>query len=89
MNIPIKELKKSAHHLKPIVLLGSKGLTSAVVQEADNALEAHELIKIKLQPFDKEERAVIVHELCTQLHAHLIQQIGHIITLYRKKKSLD
>ena len=80
-----RALKAKAHHLKPIVLLGAKGLTTAVAEETDIALNAHELIKIKINGAEKEERQKIAVDLCQQLGAELIQMIGNTVILYRKK----
>lgn len=48
-----QSLKAKAHHLKPVILLGAKGLTPAVVEETNVALTAHELIKVKLSGVEK------------------------------------
>ena len=50
-------LKGLAHPLKPIVQLGSNGLTEGVVAEIDNALNFHELIKVKVPTDDREEKS--------------------------------
>lgn len=80
-----QSLKAKAHHLKPVVLLGAKGLTDAVIAETDNALLAHELIKVKISGLEKEDRVRIAADLVEQVHAQLVQLIGTIAVLYRKK----
>ncbi|KTC64576.1 putative RNA-binding protein (plasmid) [Legionella adelaidensis] len=77
-------LKAKAHHLKPVILLGSKGLTPAVLNETDIALNAHELIKVKLTGVEKEEQLQLAQEICTNLHAELVQLIGNIAVIYRE-----
>lgn len=81
----IKSLKQLSHHLEPVILLGSKGLTSAVHKEIDVALDAHELIKIKLSSKDKAEKQQMATDICAQHNATLVNQIGHVIAIYRKK----
>ncbi|WP_026069263.1 YhbY family RNA-binding protein [Legionella tunisiensis] len=81
-----QSLKAKAHHLKPVVLLGAKGLTPAVVEETNIALLAHELIKIKIAGAEKEERQKMAAELCMQLHADLVQLIGNIAIIYRQNE---
>ncbi|MDP1573564.1 MAG: YhbY family RNA-binding protein [Coxiellaceae bacterium] len=81
----IKSLKKLSHHLDPVVLLGAKGLTDAVHAEIESALEAHELIKIKLSSKDKTEKNVMAETICKKHKAILVNQIGHIIAIYRKR----
>lgn len=75
----------AAHHLKPVVMIGQKGLTSNVIAETDQALNAHELLKVKVVAEDKEERQSIVHELCSTLNAIPLSLIGNIAIIYRKK----
>ncbi len=77
-------LKAKAHHLKPVVLMGVKGLTPAVVEETNIALLAHELIKVKINGAEKADRQLITKELCTKLQAALIQLIGNTAIIYRK-----
>lgn len=87
MPMPSKQaLKAQAHHLKPVILLGAKGLTEAVFIETEVALEAHELIKIKMKGVEKLERQVIANALCERLQAELVQLIGAIAIIYRPKK---
>lgn len=81
-----QSLKAKAHHLKPVVLLGAKGLTPAVTEETNVALVAHELIKVKIGGLEKDERQMIAQELCSQLQAELVQLIGNIAIIYRKNE---
>lgn len=82
-----KALKAKAHHLKPVVLLGNKGLTEAVIAETEIALLSHELIKVKINGAEKEDRVQITAELCEKLKAELVQMIGNTVIIYRKNKS--
>ncbi len=75
----------AAHHLKPVVMIGHKGLTSNVIAETDQALNIHELIKVRISVDDKEERQTMMDELCNTLQAHAINLIGNIAIIYRKK----
>ena len=79
--------KRQAHHLKPVILVGAKGLTEALVKETDIALETHELIKIKLNGLEKEDKQPFIDTLCTQVHAELIQLMGNMALVYRKAKN--
>jgi RNA-binding protein len=79
-----KYLKGLAHRLKPVVLIGQGGLTSAVVQAVDAALHDHELIKIKFNAFrEKEEKASITAAIEKQTGAQWVGSIGHITVFYR------
>lgn len=80
----IKQLKTRAHQLKPVIMIGAKGLTDAVLAETEIALETHELIKIKIAGAEREDRKKIIATLSEQLEATLIQTIGKIATIYKK-----
>lgn len=79
----IKKLRAAAHNLNPVVMIGQAGLTAAVLAEIDSALNAHELIKIKIRA-EKEERLQISQQICEETDAELIQNIGQIAVVYRK-----
>ena len=81
----LKHLKQRSHHLDPVVLLGAKGLTDAVHVEIGRALSSHELIKIKLSSKDKAEKKQLAEVICEKHGADLIAQVGHTVTIYRKK----
>jgi RNA-binding protein len=78
-----RALRARAHPLKPVVLLGQQGLTPAVMLAIDEALTAHELIKVRLRGLEKEVRDDTVQTLAGELGAEVINLIGHILTLYR------
>lgn len=78
-------LKARAHKLKPVVLIGSQGLTEAVLNEIDRALNDHELIKVRIAGNDREERRAMITAMCEAKSAELVQIIGHIAVLFRRK----
>jgi putative YhbY family RNA-binding protein len=80
-----KAHRADAHHLDPVVMIGADGLTPAVKKEADAALNAHGLIKIRVQGDDREAREAIYNELCDSLGAAPIQHIGKLLVLWRPK----
>lgn len=81
----ITAFKAMAHSLNPVVMIGQKGLTDAVIQETHAALQSHELIKIRIFSDDREERMEIANELVHALDAHLVQHIGKLLVLYRQR----
>lgn len=80
----IQHLKGLAHSLKPIVLLGSNGLTEAVVAEIDYALNHHELIKIKIPTDDRETKSLIVDAICRETNSTKVQVIGKTLIVFRQ-----
>jgi RNA-binding protein len=79
-------LRSVAHDLHPVILLGAKGATEAVVKELDLALAHHELVKVKLSGGDKEERDAQIDILIKGTGAEDVQQIGHIVVLFRRNE---
>jgi RNA-binding protein len=82
----IRKLRSLAHHLKPVVMIGDKGINDNILTELDRALEHHELIKIRIAGASKDERRALSNEICQASNATLIQLIGNITILYRRSK---
>lgn len=78
-----KQLKARAHPLNPVIMIGQAGLTDAVIKETNVALDAHELIKVRIRA-ERDERREISQQICAETGAELIQSIGQIVVLYRK-----
>jgi len=64
--------------------VGQKGLTEAVVAELEQALDAHELVKIRLAGADRATRSAWVGELCERTGAEPVQQIGATASVFRR-----
>lgn len=88
-----KAHRADAHHLTPVVFVGNDGLTPAVTREADLALKAHGLIKIRVFSDDRAAREAMLHQLADSLDAAPIQHIGKLLVLWRpleqKAKPVD
>ncbi len=80
-----KAHRAEAHHLDPVVMIGNDGLTPAVLKEADSALSAHGLIKIRVQGDDRAAREAMYQRLADELGAAPIQHIGKLLVLWRPK----
>jgi len=81
-----RALKKTAHHLKPVVRLGQHGLTEGVINETKLSLEKHELIKIHIHEGKREDRVLMAQNLTQACDAELIHQIGKNFVLFRKRQ---
>jgi len=79
-------LRTLAHNLKPVILVGAKGVTPALLAELRNALEHHELIKVKIAAEDRDERDAWVAELVTAADAALVQRVGNVACLFRPRR---
>ena len=82
-----KSLKQQAFSLKPVVLLGQKGLTDAVLASIDEALNSHELIKIKVCAENRDLRAQTIDDLSRSTGAEIIQRVGNTALLFRPRLS--
>ncbi|MCE3269316.1 MAG: yhbY [Burkholderiales bacterium] len=86
MELSVKQrqyLKGLAHDLNPVVMIGDKGLTDAVIKEVITSLNAHEIIKIRVLGDDRKLRTSMIDDLCQKTNASLVQHIGKLLVLYR------
>jgi putative YhbY family RNA-binding protein len=80
-----KALRAEAHHLDPVVTIGDAGLTDAVLAEADRALAAHGLIKIRVHGDDRAQRLEMLDTICARLGCAPVQTIGKLLVVWRQK----
>ncbi|MFA6239708.1 MAG: ribosome assembly RNA-binding protein YhbY [Candidatus Hydrogenedentales bacterium] len=78
-------LRSLAHHLEPIVYVGKQGITDALAQSAEEALHAHELIKVRFVD-RKEEKKELTAELATRTSSLIAGIIGNVAMLYRQHR---
>ena len=76
-------LKARAHALEPIVQIGQGGLSEPVAVELERALAAHELIKVKINAADRDQRHALAEAICTRTGAAAVQQVGKVLVLWR------
>jgi len=81
-----KRLKRLAHVLKPVVMIGNKGLSENVLKAVDEALLTHELIKVKVAAEDRDARDSMIESIVNSLECDLVQRIGHIAVLYKERQ---
>lgn len=78
-------LRSRAHHLKPVVMVGQHGLGENILSEVEIALDAHELIKVKIAA-GRDERAAITRAILDSSGAELVQTIGQMSVLFRRNE---
>ena len=84
-----RSLRADAHHLDPVVMVGADGLTPALLKEADHALRAHGLIKVRVFADARDVREQTMTQLCDALSAAPVQHIGKLLVLWRPKPEPD
>jgi len=83
-----KHLRRLAHPMSPIVMLGNAGLTDAVVAELDRALADHELVKVSARAGERTSRDAALAEMAARTASELVQRVGHVGVFYRRRPSL-
>ncbi|MEE8526291.1 MAG: YhbY family RNA-binding protein [Thermoanaerobaculia bacterium] len=83
-----KYLRGLAHHLDPVLRVGKGGLTDAFVGNLEEALESHELVKIRFAD-GKDQRRELAAEICERLKCELAGMVGHVAMLYRPARDPD
>jgi RNA-binding protein len=83
-----RRLRARAHPLAPVLQVGRGGVSDAFVAELDRALEAHELVKVRLRG-ERDERAAQLDEVTARLHCAVVGTVGAVAILYREADGGD
>ena len=83
-----KHLRRLAHPMSPIVMLGNAGLTDAVVAALDRALTDHELVKVSARVGERAARNEALAALAARTAAELVQRVGQVGLFYRRRAEL-
>ena len=80
-----RKLRALGHHLQPVVIVGQEGVTPGVVGAVTQALEDHELIKVKINegPEDRHEAA---EKLAAETQSEVAQVLGRTLLLFKKRE---
>lgn len=85
----VRQLRALAHHLNPVVLIGKADVTDAIAKQAEEALDAHELIKCGVQDGSLLSCREAADQLAERVGAEVVQVIGHRFSLYRASSRKD
>jgi RNA-binding protein len=80
-----RHLRGLAHALRPVIQIGSAGVTVAVTRETERALHDHELIKVRAAGAERAQRAELFSALARATMSVLVHRIGHVAVLYRPR----
>ena len=78
-----RDLRAAAHPLHPVVLIGDKGLTDAVLGEIDRSLTSHELIKVRVAGAERTDREAMLESICDALSCAAVHHLGKTLIIYR------
>lgn len=87
----IKGLRAESHriNLKPVVIIGQKGLSENLHSEIDVALIHHELLKLRIPGLQKTEKKEFAKLICAQHQADLVELIGNVMVIFRRNIEQD
>ncbi len=80
-----KYLRGLAHGLKPVVHVGRGGLTEGLLENLDQALESHELVKVKFTDHQDRKRELAA-EIDDRLATEQAGAIGHVVIFFRQAR---
>ncbi len=79
-----RQLRGQGSLIKPHIYIGKNGLAEQVVRAIDEALDDHELIKVRFLEFKEEKKklAADIEKLCG---CEMVGMIGHVALFYRQQ----
>lgn len=83
-NSVLRDLKARAQRLEPMVKVGKAGLTDGFLKNLDEALNHHELVKVKFADL-KDQKKELAPQIVEKTNSHLVMQVGNVVVIYRKK----
>ena len=83
-NKQISKLKGMGQLIDPVIRIGHAGLSDALIAGLNQALDNHELVKVKFSDF-KDQKKVLSPQLAERTGSHLIMRVGNVVVLYREQ----
>lgn len=82
-NAQRRHLRGLTHGISPVVMVGDKGLSEAVLEAIEEALQRHELIKVRLRT-DRESRSAFSRQIAEHCRAEPVHSIGQVACFFRR-----
>ena len=79
-------LRALANDIDPIIQIGKGGISGNLIQQIDEALEARELIKVRVLQNSPEVAKEAAGKIAEEVSAELVQVLGRNMLLYRPSK---
>ena len=79
-------LRSIGPQLSPVVMVGRTGLSGRVRRAIDQALEDHELIKVRLGRECEIERKEAAKQISERSESALAQVVGNTMLLYKRRR---
>jgi RNA-binding protein len=81
-----KHLRRLAHDLKPVIQVGNSGVSAGLSAELRQALDHHELVKVKLRVGDRQACNAAIDAMIASTSTSLVAYIGNTAILYRRRE---
>lgn len=79
-------LRGLAHRLKPVVFVGQKGFTQPLADAMDDALDHHELVKVKFLEFkEKGKKLALIEQIEKTVFCEMAGRVGHTAIFFRRQ----
>lgn len=79
-------LKSMANTMDPIFQVGKGGVTENFIKQIEDALEARELIKVKVLNNSLLDATEVASQIAEEIDAEFVQSIGNKFVLYKESK---
>jgi RNA-binding protein len=79
-------LRGLGYGIKPVIMVGKGEISAALIKETEEALNSHELIKVKILESCLSDRELVAKELADACTADIAQILGRTFLLYRRAK---
>ncbi len=79
-----RSLRALGHHLSVVVQVGADGVTAGVIAAVAQALNDHELVKVKIAD-EKEGRASAVDEIAQATDSEVAQVMGRTALFFKQR----
>jgi RNA-binding protein len=87
-NPQIRKFKAAAQLMEPMLKVGKAGLSEGFIRTVSDALDKHELVKIKFAEF-KEQKKELAPLLAEKTGSHLVMRVGNVMVLHRPKAAAE
>lgn len=79
-------LRKKGNQMNPVVQVGKNGISSGLVEQVEEVLEAKELIKVRILDNSLYTAREAAEELAKKCEAEIVQVIGNVCLIYRRNE---
>lgn len=81
-----KYLKSLANTLDVKIIIGKNSLTSSVIDAIGQALDANEIVKIKVLNNNLDDQNILVEQILSKLNCEFVSHLGSKIVIYRQSE---